>query len=156
MVYEATAKGLESSTLDVCRQIDDHFFHWEGQEISRLQSIVDLAETPDCIEQKILTYFGEDSPPCGRCSSCRGEGGQALVEGNGSELGLEELKIIREMVAEKHIALNSPRQLARFLSGLTSPATTRARLTTKHDRFAVFEDYLFSDILLNCEVVMGG
>ena len=71
------------------------------------------------------------------------------------ELNHDDLQIIHEVVAEQHNALRSARQLARFLCGMTSPASTRARLTTKHDRFGVFEELHFVDVLLNCQVVLG-
>ena len=39
---------------------------------------------------------------------------------------------MRSLRAEGHQALRSPRQVARFLCGLASPATTKAKLTKHH------------------------
>jgi ATP-dependent DNA helicase RecQ len=62
----------------------------------------------------------------------------------------DELAAVRALVDEKHAALNSPRQLARFLCGMASPAATRARLT-RNDAFALFADLPFADVLAIAE-----
>ena len=51
-------------------------------------------------------------------------------------------------------ALGTPRQQARFLAGITSPATTRAKLT--RDRlFGSLAERRFADILAWCESQIG-
>ena len=65
---------------------------------------------------------------------------------------------------EKHGPLRTPRQLARFLCGLTSPATSRTWFTpphssrrarlTSHSAFALLEDHPFADILTYCESLL--
>jgi ATP-dependent DNA helicase RecQ len=47
-------------------------------------------------------------------------------------------------------ALGAPRQQARFLSGITSPATSRAKLT-KDPLFGSLADQCFRDVLAWCE-----
>jgi ATP-dependent DNA helicase RecQ len=47
---------------------------------------------------------------------------------------------------EGHDALRSPRQLARFLCGITSPATTRAKLR-KNGMFAAYDSFPFKKVL---------
>ena len=39
-------------------------------ERSRLNALVALCEAPRCRRQTLLAYFGEASPPCGRCDLC--------------------------------------------------------------------------------------
>ncbi|MEZ5432806.1 MAG: hypothetical protein R3F31_16900 [Verrucomicrobiales bacterium] len=53
-------------------------------------------------------------------------------------------------MGERHAALRQPRQLARFLCGLTSPATTRARLG-RHDLFGSLHEVAFQDVLAQLE-----
>lgn len=36
----------------------------------KLQAVADYAHTPECLQQFIVRYFGQDCPPCGRCSNC--------------------------------------------------------------------------------------
>ena len=43
-------------------------------------------------------------------------------------LGEAEKAALRDLLAQGHAALATPRQLARFLCGITSPAATRAKL----------------------------
>ena len=47
-------------------------------------------------------------------------------------------------------ALREPRQQARFLCGLTSPALARARIS-RHALFGALETLRFSDVLAWCE-----
>ena len=58
----------------------------------------------------------------------------------------DELRTIQALRAEGHAALKMPRQLARFLCGIGSPAVTRARLT-RHDAFGLLERLPFSEVL---------
>ena len=42
-----------------------------SQELAKLQTMVDYCHTEGCLQNAILTYFGEEpSTPCGRCSNC--------------------------------------------------------------------------------------
>jgi ATP-dependent DNA helicase RecQ len=47
-------------------------------------------------------------------------------------------------------ALGAPRQQARFLAGITSPATSRAKLT-KDSVFGSLSERWFADVLAWCE-----
>jgi ATP-dependent DNA helicase RecQ len=49
-----------------------------------------------------------------------------------------------------HAALATPRQQARFLCGLSSPATTAAKLT-KHQWCGALAQWRFADVLTWCE-----
>jgi ATP-dependent DNA helicase RecQ len=48
--------------------------------------------------------------------------------------------------ADHPAELGQARQLARFLCGLSSPATTRAKLT-RHDAYGVLSAHRFADVL---------
>jgi len=48
--------------------------------------------------------------------------------------------------AERHEALASARQVARFLCGINSPSATRARLS-KHKLFGLLSDLPFKQVL---------
>jgi ATP-dependent DNA helicase RecQ len=55
-----------------------------------------------------------------------------------------------EQLCEAHPgALGEPRQQARFLCGLTSPALTAARLS-RHALFGALEDRSFADVVAWC------
>ena len=51
-------------------------------------------------------------------------------------------------------ALATSRQVARFLAGITSPATTRAKLT-RDARFGALADRRFADVLAWCDAAVS-
>jgi ATP-dependent DNA helicase RecQ len=63
---------------------------------------------------------------------------------------LEEAGQIRHLVRERLPALRHPRQLARFLCGISSPATQRDRLT-KHACFGLLSEAPFDTVLAQAE-----
>jgi len=125
--------------------LHERFRQAERRDLSRIRQVIQLAATPDCLVGRLLGYFGETfKGPCGHCDRCRG--GFELFHENSREAALtpNELQLILDLRGEKLPALQTPRQLARFLCGITSPATSKARLTRDtrfgalaHRRFAL-------------------
>ena len=144
------------------------FLRREQQDLDRLQQVLAYAESPDCLNQHLLSHFGETmEKPCGHCFNCTSKAkpsspNSALRTPHSPfELTGEDFTLIQNLLKEKHAPLRTPRQLARFLCGLTSPATTRAwytlpnskrkaRLTT-HDAFGLLQNAPFADILAYCQ-----
>jgi ATP-dependent DNA helicase RecQ len=62
------------------------------------------------------------------------------------EIDPAEQSAIVSLKSERHPALSTPRQMARFLCGLNSPATTKAKLRS-HPAFAMLEGVPFETIL---------
>lgn len=119
----------------------------EKQDIKRLEQVVAFAEHKGCLTRHLLAYFGEDlSADCGHCDGCLQNSGHALPRSPVRALGDVHREVILHVQKEGHEALKHPRQLARFLCGLTSPATSRARLA-RHPRFGCFAELPFSDVL---------
>ena len=52
-------------------------------------------------------------------------------------------------------AVGEPRQLARFLCGLTNPATSKARLS-RHALFGVLAERRFAQVMSFAEAVLEG
>ncbi len=50
---------------------------------------------------------------------------------------------VRELVAKGHESIGTPRQLARFLCGISSPATTRAKLHKETNLFGAYASISF-------------
>jgi ATP-dependent DNA helicase RecQ len=57
--------------------------------------------------------------------------------------------VFAELVAAHPAALGEPRQQARFLCGLSSPALTAARLG-RHALFGALDEYPFPEVLAWC------
>ena len=67
--------------------------------------------------------------------------------GAGCDAELElDRAVLDELTAEHPAALGTPRQRARFLCGLSSPATTKAKLS-RHALFGALAEQRFADVL---------
>jgi len=141
----------ERSVARVAAGLIERFEAREVAEIGRLHEVVDLCEADSCLPQGLLAHFGEAMEPCGNCGVCLGEsqGGPIPVTKRGV-LTLEDAGLIRRTKGENHPALRQPRQLARFLCGLSSPASTRARLN-RDDRFGSLAEIPFLEVLGQAE-----
>ncbi len=145
------APGAEGRVAEVARGLNERFARREAAEIDRLRQVVALCETPRCLPQQLLEHFGEAAEPCGHCGACLGEHrGGPLPGANRRDLSMEDAALVRSVRAENHPALRQPRQVARFLCGLSSPATTRAGLT-RDDRFGSLAEIAFLEVLAQAE-----
>ncbi|MDF1813797.1 MAG: RecQ family ATP-dependent DNA helicase [Verrucomicrobiales bacterium] len=126
----------------------------ETGEIDRLQLVVDYCEAKECLTGRILEYFGDEPVRCGQCSVCTGENtGTPLPTKAPPAITSEQSEAIQELHSENHKALKNHRQLARFLCGLSSPATTRSRLN-RHDLFGCLEEVPFQEVLAWTEALL--
>lgn len=127
----------------------ERFATREQNDIARIHNVIDLVESPDCLTQTLLGYFGEERPPCGHCGRCSGDEPRTLA-GAAIELSPADREAIRRLMAEGHAALRSARQLARFLCGVASPATGRSKLR-RHESFGRLVHVPFAEVLAACE-----
>ena len=118
----------------------------EQAEIARLEAVLALVVHPGCQTNALVAHFGEvRAQPCGHCSGCAAEAARALPAAAAPSPvtipdGLAALR------AQHPRALAEPRQAARFLCGLTSPAVTAARLG-RHAWFGLLADRPFAAVL---------
>ncbi|NUR75138.1 MAG: RecQ family ATP-dependent DNA helicase, partial [Thermoleophilia bacterium] len=125
-------------------RLAERFERREQSEVERLQRVLALVEHDGCQVQALVGYFGEErAAPCGHCTFCLTGKPQRVPEPEGTPPIAVDLDDLVEAHPE---ALASPRQRARFLCGLTSPATTRAKLT-RHPLFGALADQRFADVL---------
>jgi ATP-dependent DNA helicase RecQ len=126
----------------------------ENADLARLSQVMGLASRKDCLTAFIAAYFGEKmSEPCGHCDRCRGVPAAKIRRSSTRVPDDREWAELRAVVDEKHAALGTPRQLARFLCGMSSPASTRARLG-RHDSFGMLADLPFSEVLTVANAVL--
>ncbi|HEY8647626.1 MAG TPA: RecQ family zinc-binding domain-containing protein, partial [Gaiellaceae bacterium] len=124
----------------------ERFDRREQSEAERIQRVVALVEHDGCQVQALVGYFGETrTEPCGHCTFCLSGAAQRLPEAAAPQLELDRAALA-ELAAEHPSALGTPRQRARFLCGLTSPATTKAKLS-KHALFGALAEQRFADVL---------
>jgi ATP-dependent DNA helicase RecQ len=122
------------------------FARREEQDLARTARVQQYAVQPGCLTRHLLDYFGEVHDDCGHCSRCAGVASEALPPPSYRPLSETDAGRVRQLTAEGHTALGTPRQLARFLCGLSSPATTRAKLR-QHALFGAFDSVPFLDVL---------
>jgi len=126
-------------------QLHQRMLRREDAEIARLGQVLALAAGEGCRSAALAAHFGETlAEPCGHCSGCRGEGAAPaerrnppIPPGLGTEL---------EPLLESEAQLATPRALARFLCGVTTPKLSRAKLGS-HRLFGRLERMPFSEVL---------
>lgn len=123
----------------------------EARDLDRLEGIVAFATGRGCLTSRLLAYFGETmNAPCGHCGGCDGDAADSLPVSPVPEITPADIAAIQSLRGEGHAALRSKRALSRFLCGITSPATTRDRLT-RHDAFGMLESVPFAAVLDHLE-----
>jgi ATP-dependent DNA helicase RecQ len=156
------------------RSMQELFAAREARDLERLEAVLDFAADRDCLTHRLLEYFGEDVGlaegdevlvRCGSCTSCDDSGptttpscaatARAIPTSTAPDITAVQAAAIEALVAEDRQSLHAPRQLARFLCGLTSPATSRERLG-RHAAFGLLARVPFATVLARAESLAGG
>jgi ATP-dependent DNA helicase RecQ len=136
------AAALTTELLDRCLRREAH-------EIGRLQQVLELVMHDGCQTNALVGYFGQArEKPCGHCTYCltgRRQELPARHEPPPLPAGLD-VAAFGDLRAAHPEALGEPRQAARFLCGLSSPALTRAKLS-RHPLFGALEARRFAEVL---------
>src|SRR4051794_29599592 len=128
-------------------RLAERFDRREQAEAERIERVVALVEHDGCQVQSLVGYFGETrADPCGHCSYCLTGSVQSLPEPAATPKIELDRAALDELAAEHPTALGASRQRARFLCGLSSPATTRAKLS-RHALFGALAERGFADVL---------
>jgi ATP-dependent DNA helicase RecQ len=121
----------------------------EQAETARIQRVVSLVTHAGCQVNELVAYFGEErEAPCGHCTFCLTGAAQELPASEQPQAieTLVERNELAALAAMHPDALGTPRQRTRFLCGLTSPATSRAKLT-RGPLFGALGARRFADVL---------
>jgi ATP-dependent DNA helicase RecQ len=145
-------------------ELSSRFARRESQEIERIQQVLSLVHTPGCQTNALVLHFGEQRPaPCGHCTGCRRPSDRPLprafarAPAEPAELAARagvDPAALRELSSAQPRALGEPRQLARFLCGITSPAASRARLS-RHTAFGSLADRRFAEVMALATHILG-
>jgi len=121
---------------EVATRLAALFARREERDLERMAGLLEFASAPGCIARRLLAHFGEklDDENCGHCHFCRT--GEPAIRVSLPASPIEpfteaDAEEIRELIFEENASLVSPRALTRYLCGLTSPATARAKLTRR-------------------------
>jgi ATP-dependent DNA helicase RecQ len=144
-------------TETIVDDLASRFTRREQQEVRRIARMVELISAPGCQTAFLISYFGEILPgPCGHCTFCETGTPVRLPSAptRPDIVTLIDPTDLSELRDRHPRALAHPRQMARFLCGLTSPATSRDRLT-RHRLFGILEGHRFQEVLRWCESQSG-
>ena len=158
--YRLTGDAAQREPARVAGHQAGLFARREERDSQRLEQILDFARQPGCITRRLLAYFGEElgEENCGHCHFCRTGAPAAAVELPATPIPSftdADADQIRELIFEEHPSLSTPRQVTRFLCGLTSPATTKAKLT-KRAEFGRYSATPFRTVLAQVEACFEG
>ena len=153
--YRLCGDAGERDPATVAGRHAELFTQREERDSQRLAQILDFAGQAGCITQRLLGYFGEPlkEDNCGHCHFCRtGTPSEAVALPKTAipPFSEDDAEEIRGLIFEENPSLSTPRQLTRLLCGLTSPATTRAKLT-KRPEFGRFATTPFREVLAQVE-----
>jgi ATP-dependent DNA helicase RecQ len=137
---------------DPAALVDDlagRFARRERAETERIAQVLALVESPTCQVQVLVGHFGETlDGPCGHCTVCLDGPVGRLPAPRPAPIDVDRAALAA-LVEAHPAALAEPRQQARLLCGITSPATTRTRLT-RDPLFGALRDRPFAAILDWC------
>jgi len=152
-----TILALPGSRAAIVESLLERFARRERAETGRIANVLALVTHDGCQVCSLVGYFGETrTEPCGHCSHCLTGRAQQLPEPEPkppieTSVNADGLLALHD---REPAALGTPRQQARFLAGITSPATTRAKLT-KDPLFGSLAERQFSDVLAWCETTFA-
>ena len=141
----------------LCATLVERFQDREKQDIARIRRVLAFAEHDGCLTQDLLGYFGESHQSCGHCGRCDGEPARQLPPARYSPPKKADAAAVCQLCTEDYPALATARQLARFLCGIASPATSRGGLR-QHPLFGRFASVPFHKVLafaLDCRNARG-
>ena len=156
-MFKKQTGAAEANPHNIAVRLAQRFLDREARDIARLEEVLAFATHPGCLTQHLLHRFGEEMPgPCGHCGNCLKPRLEPLSipQSPVPEIQAEDVSIIQALAAERIPALRSPRALARFLCGITSPAISRNKLT-RHDNFGLLSGVPFQQILEQTESLSG-
>ena len=160
--YRLAEDAHRRDPKEITKKMQHLFAERERRDVERLNEVLTFAQHRGCLTRWLLRYFGEEmAADCGTCTSCKehekditDESPREIPQSEPPPITIQHVAAIRELIDERHAALHNSRQLARFLCGLTSPATTRARLG-RHESFGLLERIPFGDVLAQTESMLS-
>jgi len=149
-----TIKKTPDDLTALTQSIFNAFQKHSENSFARIDFVTMAATSRSCIPNRLIKYFGETvAESCGKCSSCLGEKrSRKLPSSPTPSISQDQAAAIQSVHREKLAELCTPNRLAKFLCGISSPATRHARLY-KHDAYGSTETVPFEDVIAHCEAL---
>ena len=132
---------------ELCKELETTFQQHETMEIDRIGSVLTYAQSETCLTTKLLDYFGEAIEPCGHCGICLGDAPAKVATREHTSIENIDLSSFDTLAEQNAKALARPRQQARFLCGLNSPAVSATRGLRGKPQFGSCAEVAFADVL---------
>lgn len=152
--YRRIPESVDIET--VSQEMEELFLQHEEREVERIHSLLSYAEETGCLTARLLDYFGEKIEPCGHCATCLDQAPLRLPKRKTPPISSVDLSGFDALVADHPEALGQPRQQARFLCGLTSPAVSAKRGLRGDPHFGRCEKIPFAEVLQSRMAVGAG
>ena len=132
-------------------ELHAHFVAHEASEITRIQAMLGLFESRECLSRRLALYFGDEQAPerCGHCSVCLGRVAVLPAPPELPSLQGRDAQALCAAFVEKHVQhagqVPSRECLTRFLCGISTPLFTRLK-ARQLAGFAALEDYPYAQV----------
>ncbi len=148
-VYALLDPDFDAEGLSIV--LHEYFKQQEASEITRIDNMLALFESSECLSQRLAAYFGDQQAPqrCGHCSVCRGQVAQlpeppALAPLNDVALDSRCAEFSQRFTQLKGGA-PSAECLTRFLCGINVPVFTKLK-ARQIPGFASLEAYPYAEV----------
>ncbi|QDU95568.1 RecQ family ATP-dependent DNA helicase [Lignipirellula cremea] len=119
------------SLADLIEDLHHRMTDFEDREIERLQQVVEFIEAEDCRTNRLCEHFGEERREgCGHCSVCLDQAPVRLPDRDAGSIPESLAGRLGALPPDSKRILKEPVTLSRFLCGVTSPAFTKAKLSS--------------------------
>jgi ATP-dependent DNA helicase RecQ len=154
-VYSVNRAVLEDNSL--VDKLFHYFLEKEQAEIVRITKLVEFFQSDSCLTQQLSHYFDDKRAPtnCGHCSVCRGQVATLQYSRNYQAVSSETITLAISQLREHFSGLKgsvnvqpndiSVDTLCRFLSGMSVPLFTRAKVR-KLSYFGVCQYMRYAEI----------
>lgn len=145
-VYQRDKKA-DVRIPEVIERMVERFESRASFEFQRIRLMQGYVESRGCRARHLAQHFGiRGFENCGVCDLCLGGKPLRWRDVTTSKIPDHEWQRMLALRRENHAALDTPRQLAKFLCGLSSPAAYQAKLTGREE-FGMWQDQDFLDVL---------
>jgi ATP-dependent DNA helicase RecQ len=150
-VRQAYRRLIDGDRAALLAMLEQAFVQREENDIARLRQVLQFAGGDECLSVALQRHFGEqEGAPCGHCSSCIDPQPRQISKAPPYRFTDADLARIDRLLAEGRDGLRQLRQIARFLCGLSSPASSRGKFR-QHPDFGALAEAAFPAVLRRIE-----
>jgi len=148
-VYTVLQAHFDAELL--CAELSHYFKTKETSEVARIQGVLNLFASAQCLSQRLAAYFGDQDAPlqCGHCSVCLGQTASWPESEKLPPLAGLGFSALCDELMKRHQSVqgNAPSAelLTRFLCGISAPLLTRLKARSLSG-FAALEDYPYAQV----------